>query len=74
MTAVGWVIGVGAVVFVVWEIVRRFRAAAAHLQHCIETFEPTSPAGGQTRTPLTSPRARTCADDTVEPANQWPSV
>jgi len=62
VTAVSWVIGVGAVVFVVWEIVRRFRAAAAHLHHCIETFEPTSPGGGQMRTQPTGGQARTSAD------------
>lgn len=42
LTTVAWVVGIGGVLFGVWEVTRRLRAGAAHIRRCIETFEPSS--------------------------------
>ena len=35
-----WVVGTVGVLFGAWEVTRRLRAGAAHIRHCIDTFEP----------------------------------
>ena len=40
LTTVAWVVGAVGVLFGAWEVTRRLRAGAAHIRHCIDTFEP----------------------------------
>lgn len=42
LTTVAWVVGTVGVLFGAWEVTRRLRAGAAHIRHCIDTFEPSS--------------------------------
>ncbi|WP_304119283.1 hypothetical protein [Mycolicibacterium bacteremicum] len=43
LTTVAWLVGTAGILFAVWEVVRRIRAGAAHIRHCIDTFEPSPP-------------------------------
>lgn len=61
LTAVAWLVGSAGVLFLCWEAWRRFRAGAAHIRHCIDTFEPRpaagplAPAAGPDSNPHTTP-------------------
>ena len=47
MTALAWTVGGIGVAFTVWEIVRRLRAAAQHLQDCTSASESTDVVVGE---------------------------
>lgn len=46
MTALAWAVGGIGVAFTVWEIVRRLRAAAQHLQDCTNANESADVVAG----------------------------
>lgn len=56
LTAVAWLVGTAGVLFAVREVVRRVRAGAAHIRHCIDTFEPSPPAGQPANRPAVAPQ------------------
>lgn len=58
LTTVAWLVGGAGVLFLCWEARRRLRAGAAHIRHCIDTFEPRPPTGPQT--PTAGPDANPC--------------
>lgn len=45
LTTVAWIVGAAGILFAIWEVTRRIRAGAAHIRRCIDTFEPSPPAG-----------------------------
>ncbi|MEX7469039.1 hypothetical protein AB4Z39_04930 [Mycobacterium adipatum] len=63
VTTVAWLVGGAGVLFLCWEARRRLRAGAAHIRHCIDTFEPRpaagppAPAAGPESTPRSRPAA-----------------
>lgn len=58
LTTVAWLVGGAGVLFLCWEARRRLRAGAAHIRHCIDTFEPRRQTGPQAPTvgPYSTPR------------------
>lgn len=52
MTALAWTVGGIGVAFTVWEIVRRLRAAAQHLQDCTSASESTDVVVGEGSSPF----------------------
>ena len=52
MTALAWTVGGIGVAFTVWEIVRRLRAAAQHLQDCTSASESTDVVVGEGQLPV----------------------
>lgn len=47
MTALAWAVGGIGVAFTVWEMVRRLRAAARHLQDCTSASESLEATVGE---------------------------
>ncbi|MGW0162140.1 hypothetical protein ACWDUN_22785 [Mycobacterium sp. NPDC003323] len=43
LEAVAWLVVAAGIPFAAWDVVRRLRAGAAHIRHCIDTFEPSPP-------------------------------
>lgn len=56
LTTVAWLVGTACIVFAVREVVRRIRSAAAHIRHCIDTFEPSPPTGQPANRPAVAPQ------------------
>lgn len=55
LDTVAWLVGTAGILFAVWEVVRRIRAASAHIRHCIDTFEPAPPADQPANRPAVAP-------------------
>lgn len=43
LETVPWLVVAAGILFAAWDVVRRLRAGAAHIRHCIDTFEPSPP-------------------------------